>query len=86
LKNVRYEIKWLGVNIKNDSESSEKSKTFVGIRAETDHANKIITQDQTQLIRKAAVRFGWRRRASKAFFAGAQRSVSEAGSGCNSRS
>ena len=55
----RYEIKWLGFNSKNDSESSEKSKTFVGIRTEIDHVNKIVTQDQTQLIRKAAVRFGW---------------------------
>jgi hypothetical protein len=57
----RYEIKWLGFNSKNDSESSEKSKTFVGIRIRTeiDHVNKIVTQDQTQLIRKAAVRFGW---------------------------
>jgi hypothetical protein len=57
----RYEIKWLGFNSKNDSESSEKSKTFFGIRIRTeiDHVNKIVTQDQTQLIRKAAVRFGW---------------------------
>jgi hypothetical protein len=46
-------------NSKNDPESSEKSKTFVGIRTEIDHVNKIVTQDQTQLIRKAAVRFGW---------------------------
>jgi hypothetical protein len=45
----RYEIKWLGFN------SSEKSKKFVGIRTEIDHVNKIVTQDQTQFIRKAAV-------------------------------
>jgi len=37
-------------------ESNEKSKTFVGVRTEIDHVNKIVTQDQTQLIRKAAVR------------------------------
>ena len=55
----RYEIKWLGFNSKNDSESSEKSKTFVGIRTEIDHVNKIVTQDQKQLIQKAALRFGW---------------------------
>ena len=55
----RYEIRWLGFNSKNDSESSEKSKTFVGIRTEIDHVNKIVTQDQTQLIQKAALRFGW---------------------------
>ena len=54
----RYEIKWLGFNSKNDTES-KKSKIFVGIRTEIDHVNKIVTQDQTQLIRKAAVRFGW---------------------------
>ena len=55
----RYEIKWLGFNSKNCDESSEKSKTFVGIRTEIDHVNQIVTQDQTQLIRKAAVRFEW---------------------------
>ena len=55
----RYEIKWLGFNSKNCNESSEKSKTFVGIRTEIDHVNQIVTQDQTQLIRKAAVRFEW---------------------------
>ena len=56
----RYEIKWLGFNSKNCEESSEKSSTFVGIRTEIDHLNKIVTQDQTQLIRKAAAeRFGW---------------------------
>jgi hypothetical protein len=30
--------------------SSEKSKTLVGIRTEIDHVNKIVTQDQMQLI------------------------------------
>jgi hypothetical protein len=48
----RYETKWFGFNRKNDSESSEKSKTFVGIRTEINHVNKIVTFEQ-------AVRFGW---------------------------
>jgi hypothetical protein len=39
----RYETKWFGFNRKNDSESSEKSKTFVGIRTEINHVNKIFT-------------------------------------------
>ena len=53
----RYEIKWLGYNSANCPESSEKSKTFVGIRTEIDPVTHVMTQDQTQLIRKAAVRF-----------------------------
>jgi hypothetical protein len=56
LKNV---TKLNGFNSKNDSESSENSKTFVGIRTVSDHVNRIVTQDQTQLIKKSAVRFGW---------------------------
>ena len=55
----RYEVKWLGFNSLNCKDSSEKSKVFVGIRTEIDHANQIMTQDQTQLIQKAAVRFKW---------------------------
>ena len=55
----RYEVKWLGFNSLNCKESSEKSKVFVGIRTEIDHANQIMTQDQTQLIQKAAIRFKW---------------------------
>ena len=58
----RYEIKWIGYNSKNCPESSEKSKTFVGIRTEIDHVSKTMTQDQTQLIRKAAERFNWDKR------------------------
>ena len=51
---LRYEIKWLGYTEKNCAESSEKSKTYVGIRSEIDPVRKILTQDQTELIRKMA--------------------------------
>jgi hypothetical protein len=73
----------LGFNSKNDTESSEKSKIVVGIRTEIDHVNKIVTQDQTQFsIDSKSSSAIWLGRASKAFFAaGAQRTVSEAGSG-----
>jgi hypothetical protein len=82
----RYKIKKLGFNSTNDTESSEKSKTFVGIRTEIDHVNKIVTQDQTQLIRKAAARFG-RDEHRKSFSPPVhQRTVSQAGSVCKSRS
>jgi hypothetical protein len=53
---------WIGceLDLKSATRSrSEKSKTFVGIRTEIDHVNKIVTQDQTELIRKAVVRFEW---------------------------
>ena len=55
----RYEVKWLGYNSKNCAESSEKSKIFMGIRTEIDHSNQTVTQDQEQLIRKAAERYKW---------------------------
>ena len=55
----RYEVKWLVYNSKNCAESSEKSKIFVGIRTEIDHSNQTVTQDQEQLIRKAAARYKW---------------------------
>jgi len=55
----RYEVKWLGYNTKDCPESNEKSKTFVGIRTEIDHARQIMTQDQTQLIQKSAEKFKW---------------------------
>ena len=57
--NLRYECKWLGFNSKDCDESSEKSKVFVGIRTEIDHSTQTMTQDQTALIQKAAVRFKW---------------------------
>jgi hypothetical protein len=58
-KRYRYEVKWLGFNSLNCKDSPEKSKVFAGICTEIDHANQIMTQDQTPLIQKAAVRFKW---------------------------
>lgn len=54
----RYEIKWLGYTTKNCPESNEKSKTYVGVRTEVDPVTKVVTQDQTQLIRKMASELG----------------------------
>jgi len=39
--------------------SSEKSKTYVGVRTEVDPVTKIVTQDQTQLIKKMANEIGF---------------------------
>ena len=68
----RYEIKWLVSIAKTILNPNEKSKIFVGIRTEIDHVNKIVTQDQTLLIRKASSAT-WLGPPPKAFFAaGAQ--------------
>jgi hypothetical protein len=56
---LRYLIKFLGYNSKDCDESSEKSKTYVGIRTEIDHKTKIVTRDQEALIVKAARKFEW---------------------------
>ncbi len=53
----RYLIKFLGSTSVGDPEATEKSKTYVGIRTEVNPVTKIVTQDQTALINKAAVRF-----------------------------
>ena len=55
----RYLIKFQGYNSKDCEESTEKSKTYVGVRTEIDHASKAVTQDQTALILKAASKFKW---------------------------
>ena len=57
----RYELKWLGYTTKNCLESSDKSKTYVGVRTEVDPVTKIVTQDQTQLINKMANQLGFDR-------------------------
>jgi len=56
---LRYLIKFLGYNSKDCDESSEKSKTYVGIRTEIDHKTKIVTRDQEALIVKASRKFEW---------------------------
>jgi len=55
----RYLIKFLGYNSKDCAESSNKSKTYVGVRTEIDHANKIVTQDQQELIERGARKLEW---------------------------
>jgi len=55
----RYEIKWLGYTCKNCDDSTEDSKTYVGVRTEMDPLTKIVTQDQTALIRKMAKQFNF---------------------------
>jgi hypothetical protein len=47
------------INSKDCDESSEKSKTYVGIRTEIDHKTKIVTRDQEALIVKASRKFEW---------------------------
>jgi hypothetical protein len=56
---LRYLIKFLGYNSKDCAESSEKSKTYVGIRTEIYHKTKIVTRDQEALIVKASRKFEW---------------------------
>ena len=55
----RYLIKFLGYNSKGCEQSSNKSKTYVGVRTEIDHASKVVTQDQQELIERGARKFQW---------------------------
>ena len=56
---LRYEMKWLGSTTKNCLDSTEKSKTYVGVRTEVDPVTQVVTQDQTELIKKMAKELGF---------------------------